>query len=102
MQPAIVGSPSFGQLWANTYNDKEKWYAKQLVYTPPGKKQLVFTASSQNWIRTLDAVTGVLLKSRQVQPPFLAIELGCGDMPNTIGELPQTSLQLLGVAAKLN
>ncbi|KAL8748281.1 MAG: hypothetical protein Q9184_007435, partial [Pyrenodesmia sp. 2 TL-2023] len=71
MQPSIVGSSSFGILWSKTYNAKERWYAKPLVYTPPGQKQLVFTASNQNWIRTVDAVTGAALKARQVQPPFL-------------------------------
>lgn len=89
MQPAIVGSSSFGILWTNTYNAKEKWYAKPLVYTPPGQKQRVFTASNQNWIRTVDAVTGEALKSRQVQPPFLASELGCTDMPDFVGMFTQ-------------
>ena len=85
MQPAIVDSSAFGILWRNTYLTKEAWYAKPLVYTPPGKKQLVFTASNQNWIRTVDAVTGTLIASRQVQPPFLQSDLRCGDMPNYIG-----------------
>ena len=86
MQPSIVGSSSFGILWAKTFNPKELWYAKPLVYTPPGQKQLVFTASNQNWIRTVDAVTGNPIASRQVQPPFLQSDIGCTDMPNTIGE----------------
>lgn len=85
MQPAIVGSPSFGILWTNNYLVKERWYAKPLVYTPPGLKQLVFIASSQNWIRTVDAVTGTLIKSRQVQPPFLQSDIGCTDIPDFIG-----------------
>lgn len=84
MQPAIVGSSSFGILWTNTYKAKEKWYAKPLVYTPPGQKQLVFIASTQNWIRTLDAVTGVLIKERQVQPPFLQSDIGCTDIPDYV------------------
>ncbi|KAL8742728.1 MAG: hypothetical protein Q9190_004833 [Brigantiaea leucoxantha] len=85
MQPAIVGSSSFGILWTNTYNAKERWYAKPLVYTPPGQKQLVFTASNMNIIRTVDAVTGAPIKDRQVQPPFLQSDIGCTDMPNYIG-----------------
>ncbi|KAL8772354.1 MAG: hypothetical protein Q9194_004646 [Teloschistes cf. exilis] len=85
MQPSIVGSSSFGILWTKTFNPKELWYAKPLVYTPPGQKQLVFTASNQNWIRTFDAVTGASLQARQVQPPFLVSDIGCTDMPNTIG-----------------
>lgn len=86
MQPAIVSSPTFGILWTNQYNAKEKWYAKPLVYTPPGQKQLVFTASNQNWIRTVDAVTGTPINARQVQPPFLQADIGCTDMPDYIGE----------------
>ncbi|KAI4139521.1 MAG: hypothetical protein L6R39_006249 [Caloplaca ligustica] len=85
MQPSIVGSSSFGLLWSKTYNAKEKWYAKPLVYTPPGQKQLVFTASNQNWIRTVDAVTGAPINARQVQPPFLQSDIGCTDMPDYIG-----------------
>ncbi|KAI4247917.1 MAG: hypothetical protein LQ352_006058 [Teloschistes flavicans] len=85
MQPSIVGSSSFGILWSKTFNPKELWYAKPLVYTPPGQKQLVFTASNQNWIRTFDAVTGAPLQARQVQLPFLVSDIGCTDMPNTIG-----------------
>jgi iron transport multicopper oxidase len=85
MDPAIVGSASFGILWKNTYSNKEKWYAKPLVYTPPGAGQLVFTASAMNIIRTLDAVNGTLLKSRTLQPPFLKEDIGCGDIPDFIG-----------------
>ncbi|KAL8887519.1 MAG: hypothetical protein Q9215_004914 [Flavoplaca cf. flavocitrina] len=85
MQPSIVGSSNFGMLWTKTYNEKERWYAKPLVYTPPGQKQLVFTVSSQNWIRTVDAVTGAPINARQVQPPFLQSDIGCTDMPDTIG-----------------
>ena len=101
MQPAIVGSSSFGILWQNTYNPLEKWYAKPLVYTPPGQKQLVFTASNQNWIRTVDAVTGDLLKSRQVQPPFLQSDIGCTDMPNTIGGFARMEAPETGILADL-
>ncbi|KAL8646546.1 MAG: hypothetical protein Q9210_006079 [Variospora velana] len=85
MQPSIVGSTSFGILWTKTYLPKERWYARPLVYTPPGQKQLVFTASNQNWIRTVDAVTGAPINARQVQPPFLQSDLGCPDMPDFIG-----------------
>lgn len=81
----MVGSASFGILWKNQYLPNEKWYAKPLVYTPNGGKQLVFTASHMNWIRTVDAVTGTLIKSRQVQPPFLQSDIGCTDIPGYIG-----------------
>ncbi|GAB7357018.1 hypothetical protein MBLNU459_g7845t2 [Dothideomycetes sp. NU459] len=85
MDPAVVDSASFGLLWKNAYNSKEQFYAKPLVFTPNGQNQLVFLASSQNWIRTLDAKTGVLINSRQVQTPFLQSDIGCTDIPNYIG-----------------
>ncbi|KAH0537068.1 hypothetical protein FGG08_006109 [Glutinoglossum americanum] len=85
MNPSIVDSPIFGILWQNTYLNKEKWYAKPLVYTPNGGKQMVFIASEQNWIRTLDAVNGTLINQRQVQPPFLQSDIGCTDIPDYIG-----------------
>lgn len=86
MQPSIVGSSSFVILWTKTFNVKELWYAKPVVHTPPGQKQLVFTASNQNWIRTFDAVTGTPIQGRQVIPPVLQSDIGCTDMPNTIGK----------------
>jgi iron transport multicopper oxidase len=64
---------------------KEGWYAKPLVYTPPRNSQLVFTASSMNIIRTFDAVNGTLLNQRTVQPPFLQSDIGCTDIPDYIG-----------------
>lgn len=85
MHPSVVGSSIFGILWRNTYLSKEKWYAKPLVFTPSGKTQLVFIASTLNWIRTLDAVTGTLINQRQVQPPFLQSDIGCTDIPDYIG-----------------
>jgi iron transport multicopper oxidase len=85
IDPSIVSSEIFGILWKNTYDSKEKWYAKPLVYTPPGRKQLVFLASSQNWIRTVDAVTGAAIAERQVQPPFLQSDIGCTDIPDFVG-----------------
>ncbi|KAK8250723.1 hypothetical protein HDK77DRAFT_405859, partial [Phyllosticta capitalensis] len=85
MDPSIVDSPLFGQLWKISFNANEQFYAKPLVYTPNGKNQLLFLASSQNWIRTLDAKTGAILNTRQVAPPFLQKDIPCTDIPNTIG-----------------
>ena len=83
--PQLWVSAIFGILWKNAYGAKEKWYAKPLVYTPPGQSQLVFLASSMNIIRTVDAVNGTLLNSRTVQPPFLQSDIGCTDIPDYIG-----------------
>ncbi|KAI4184624.1 MAG: hypothetical protein L6R41_004620, partial [Letrouitia leprolyta] len=86
MDPAVVDSTEFGILWSTKYNDKEKFYAKPLVYTPvAGGPQILFIASSQNWIRTLNAKTGAPINTRQVHTPFLQAEIGCTDIPDTIG-----------------
>jgi hypothetical protein len=62
------------------------FYAKPLVYTPPGSAhELVITVSNQNIIRVIDGVTGALVKSRTLAPPFQAADSNCGDIPNTIG-----------------
>ncbi|KAG4032100.1 hypothetical protein MFRU_007g00140 [Monilinia fructicola] len=86
MDPGIVDSSSFGQLWKVAFNFQEQFYAKPLTYTPlTGGPQLLFLASSQNYIRTLNAETGVLINSRQVHTPFLQSDIGCTDIPNYIG-----------------
>ncbi|KAI9812256.1 MAG: hypothetical protein M1826_002927 [Phylliscum demangeonii] len=85
IDPSIVGSSIFGILWQNSYDPKELWYAKPLVYTPNNGKQLVFLASSQNWIRTVDAATGSAINGRKVQEPFLQSDIGCTDIPDYIG-----------------
>lgn len=45
----------------------------------------MFLASSQNIIRTLNAKTGDLLQTRTVHTPFLQSDIGCTDIPDTIG-----------------
>ncbi|KAL8688550.1 MAG: hypothetical protein Q9218_005568, partial [Villophora microphyllina] len=85
MDPAVVDSSEFGLLWSTKYNALEQFYAKPLVYTPAGGTQIVFIASSQNWIRTMNAKTGAPINARQVHTPFLQAEIGCTDIPNTIG-----------------
>lgn len=45
----------------------------------------MFLASAQNIIRTVDAVTGTQINQRTVQPPFLQSDIGCTDIPGTIG-----------------
>jgi hypothetical protein len=63
-----------------------QFYAKPLIYTPlAGGPQLLFLASSQNWIRTLDAKTGAVINAKQVATPFLQSDIGCTDIPGTIG-----------------
>ncbi len=72
--------------WSQLLNWLSQFYAKPLVYTPnAGGSQVVFLASSQNWIRTLNAKTGDLINSRQVHKPFLQSDMPCTDIPNYIG-----------------
>lgn len=87
IQPSI-GPSSFGLLWSKTFNQNERWYTKALLYTPSDQKQLVSTASSQNWNGTVDVVTGasVQVYAYQVQPSFLQSEIGRTDILKTIGE----------------
>jgi hypothetical protein len=73
--------------WQNTYNTNEFFYAKPLVYTPPGAtSELIILVSNQNIVRLVDGNTGALVNSRTVIPPFSAADTGnCGDIPVTIG-----------------
>ncbi|KAF4632806.1 hypothetical protein G7Y89_g5318 [Cudoniella acicularis] len=86
IDPSVVNSEAFGQLWQISFNALELFYAKPLTYTPlAGGPQIVFLASNQNWIRTINAVTGAIINTRLVSPPFQQTDIGCGDIPNTIG-----------------
>lgn len=86
MDPSIVNSAAFGQLWKIAFNYQEQFFAKPLTYTPlAGGDQLLFLASTMNYIRTLDAKTGALINWRQVHTPFLQSDIGCNDIPNYIG-----------------
>lgn len=72
--------------WSATFNTAELFYAKPLVFTPRGASyERIYTASSQNWIRVLDGMTGAVLASRQLDAPFASTDSQCGDIPNTIG-----------------
>src|SRR4051794_23760508 len=65
-----------------------QFYAKPLTFTSTalnGGKQVVITASNQNNIYIHDAATGTLLLTRQVQTPFNQADVGCNDIPGTIG-----------------
>lgn len=85
MDPAIVDSAQFGILWQIKFNNLEKFYAKPLVYTPTGQTQQVFLASTQNIVRSIDAKTGTVLLTRTLGEPFKQSDIGCTDIPDTIG-----------------
>ncbi|GAO48326.1 hypothetical protein G7K_2500-t1 [Saitoella complicata NRRL Y-17804] len=98
MDPAVVSSTSFGLLWSRpTYGAykgfPEQFYAQPLVYTPAGHSQVVFAVSATNWAYVLDAVTGVIIKSRNLSPPFMVSDLnGCNDILYTVGVTGTPSL----------
>ena len=75
ISPSLVLDKDFGILWKNQYDAKERWFARPLLFTPKGKKQIVLLASTANILRILDAADGSLIKERQVQPPFLASDV---------------------------
>ncbi|KAH9212453.1 hypothetical protein DL95DRAFT_304226, partial [Leptodontidium sp. 2 PMI_412] len=85
MDPALVAS-SLAMGWKLTFNLNEVFYAKPLVYTPPGApNEYVITVSNQNIVRVHDGLTGTLVRMRMLDPPFASSDSNCGDMPNTIG-----------------
>jgi iron transport multicopper oxidase len=75
LHPNAISSSSFGVLWKNIYGEKERWYAKPLVFTPKAGRQLVLLASSMNILRTVDAADGTLVKERVLDPPFLVSDI---------------------------
>lgn len=84
MDPAKI--PSFSLKWRIAFNTNEAFYAKPLVWTPPGSTtEQVIVVSNQNNIRILNSATGATINSRALDPPFLSSDTSCGDIPNTIG-----------------
>ncbi|KAF2841930.1 hypothetical protein M501DRAFT_998133 [Patellaria atrata CBS 101060] len=77
LDPAVVDSAQFKELWASHFGKTEKHYAKPLVYTLSAGQQVLFLASTANIIRTIDAKTGELLNYRQVAEPFPLAEVYC-------------------------
>ncbi|GFP60137.1 WSC domain-containing protein ARB_07867 [Trichoderma asperellum] len=92
MDPSVVGSSSFGQLFQTLLpgvygGAAEQIFSQPLVYTPSGgTKQYVYVATTQNNVYKLDAKTGAILASRNLHIPFLAADLdGCVDINPNIG-----------------
>ncbi|KAF8855141.1 hypothetical protein BDZ45DRAFT_676433 [Acephala macrosclerotiorum] len=72
--------------WSKTYNTNEVFYAKPLVYTPPGApNEYVITVSNQNIVRVIDGFTGNIVNTRTLDAPFASTDTQCGDIPNTVG-----------------
>jgi iron transport multicopper oxidase len=64
----------------------EFFYAKPLVYTPiEASYERIYIVSDMNIVRVLDGLTGNLLLSRTLEPPFQSSDTQCGDIPNQVG-----------------
>ena len=91
MDPAVVGSSSFGQIFqtllpGNYRGYLEQIYAQPLVYTLDDGVQYVFIATTQNNVYKINAKTGAIVLSRNLHVPFLTSELGnCVDINPVIG-----------------
>ncbi|KAI5803029.1 hypothetical protein EDC01DRAFT_627840 [Geopyxis carbonaria] len=99
INPKIVENGDFVIHWkvspdSDRINGVEMFMAKPLVYTPHtrfidgqpsiGGKQLVIIVSESNWIYVLDAVSGEIIKSRQIRIPYNET-LPCGDIIPVVG-----------------
>ncbi|WWC68300.1 uncharacterized protein I206_102224 [Kwoniella pini CBS 10737] len=92
MDPAVVGSSQFGQIFktqlpGNYRGVAEQTFASPLVYTTNSDGiQYVYLATQQNNIYKLNAKTGVIVASRNLHIPFLTSDLdGCVDINPHIG-----------------
>lgn len=84
MDPSVVGSSQFGQIFktplpGNYAGAKEQIFSQPLLYTSDTDKvQYMYIATTQNNIYKVDAKTGAILLSRNLHIPFLAADLdGC-------------------------
>ena len=91
MDPNVVGSPQFGQVFrtalpGNFNNVPEQVFSQPLVYTLDDSIQYVFLATTQNNIYKLNAKTGVIVAQRNLHVPFWVTDLsGCVDINPFVG-----------------
>ncbi|KAJ3211194.1 hypothetical protein HDU67_004717 [Dinochytrium kinnereticum] len=95
LDPAVVGSNTFGRIFPGgftrlpTVNGVPPGtnYASPLVYTTASGRTVVFAATQNNNIYSVDGITGALLASRNVNPPFdMSRDIPtCGDINSNIG-----------------
>ncbi|KAL2064374.1 hypothetical protein VTL71DRAFT_4868 [Oculimacula yallundae] len=91
MDPSIVGSSQFGQLFKTVLPGAyggvpEQLFAQPLVYTPSDGIQYVYVATTQNNIYKINAKTGAIVLSRSLHIPFLTADLdGCVDINPHVG-----------------
>ncbi|KAL3424975.1 fungistatic metabolite [Phlyctema vagabunda] len=91
MDPSIVGSAQFGQIFKaplpGVYNGAaEQLYAQPLLYTGADGIQYLYVATTQNNVYKMDAKTGAIVMARNLHIPFLTADLsGCVDINPTVG-----------------
>ncbi|OHF01835.1 WSC domain-containing protein [Colletotrichum orchidophilum] len=92
MDPSVVGSSQFGQLFRTLLpgsygNVPEQIFSQPLVYTPDGDStQYVYVATTQNNVYKINAKTGSIVASRNLAIPFLSLDLsGCYDIEPHVG-----------------
>lgn len=100
MDPAIVGSDEFAQVFKTTlpgrYNGQpEQIFSQPLVYTTPADGvQYVYWATTQNNVYKMNAKTGEIVTSRSLAIPFLTADLdGCVDINPTVGITSTSTLR---------
>jgi hypothetical protein len=72
--------------WKKDLEFNETVFAKPLVHTPRGyTNEQVIVVSSLNIVRVIDGLTGSLLRSRTLVPPFQAVDAQCTEAGSTIG-----------------
>ncbi|KAF2711719.1 WSC-domain-containing protein [Pleomassaria siparia CBS 279.74] len=92
MDPNVVGSSDFGQIFKTllpgNFNGMaaEQIFASPLVYTGNDGVQHVYVSTTQNNLYKLNAKTGAIVMSRNLHVPFLQVELeSCVDINPLIG-----------------
>ncbi len=78
---------SYKRRWTyKTNTASEFFYAKPLVFTPVGAPyERIYIVSDMNIARMLDGLTGNVLLSRTLDPPFKASDTECGNIANQVG-----------------
>ena len=92
MDPAIVGSAQFGQLFRTSLPGKyqgipEQVFSQPLLYTTNADGvQYIYLATEQNNVYKLNAKTGAIVAQRNLHIPFLTADLnGCVDINPHVG-----------------
>ena len=81
MDPSVVGSPNFGQIFKIQLPGNfrgigaEQIFSQPLVFTGSDGVQYLFVATTQNNIYKLNAKTGAIVASRNLHVPFLTADL---------------------------